>query len=47
MRFIDELEIDEICQILNKSRGAINVAIHRALKTLRENLENEKNERKL
>ena len=47
MRFIDELEIDEICQILNKSRGAINVAIHRALKTLRENLENEKNEGKL
>ena len=47
MRFIDELEIDEICQILNKSRGAINVAIHRALKMLRENLENEKNEGKL
>jgi len=47
MKFIDELEIDEICQILNKSRGAINVAIHRALKTLKENLESEKNERKL
>ncbi|HCI05487.1 TPA: hypothetical protein DEX28_01955 [Patescibacteria group bacterium] len=34
LRFVDELEIEEISEILGKSKGAITVAIHRALKSL-------------
>lgn len=34
LRFVDELEIEEIGEVLGKSRGAVTVAIHRALKSL-------------
>ncbi|MEW5805671.1 MAG: RNA polymerase sigma factor [Patescibacteria group bacterium] len=34
MRFVDGLEIDEIAKILGKSKGAVRVGLHRALKSL-------------
>lgn len=34
LRFVDELEIEEIAKVLGKSRGAIRVGLHRALKSL-------------
>ena len=34
LRFVDDLKIDEISEVLSKSRGAVTVAIHRALKSL-------------
>ncbi len=34
LRFVDDLEIEEISEVLGKSKGAIAVAIHRALKSL-------------
>lgn len=42
LRFIDELSIGEIAEITKKSRGSIRVIIHRALKTLKENLDTKK-----
>lgn len=39
MRFIDELSIEEMALALEKSRGAVSVAIHRALKSLQKVLE--------
>lgn len=36
LRFIEELSIGEIAKILNKSKGSVRVALHRALKTARE-----------
>jgi RNA polymerase sigma-70 factor (ECF subfamily) len=36
LRFVEELTLDEMTKILMKSKGAISVAIHRALKNLRE-----------
>lgn len=36
LKFIDELENEEISQVLNKSEGAIRVIQHRALAALRE-----------
>ena len=38
MKFIDELSNKEIAQILNKRASNVGVIIHRALKTLRKNL---------
>jgi len=40
MRFVDELEISEIAEILDKSRGTTAVALHRALKSLEKFLNN-------
>jgi RNA polymerase sigma-70 factor (ECF subfamily) len=34
MKFVDELEIGEIAQVLGKSKGAVSVSLHRALKSL-------------
>jgi RNA polymerase sigma-70 factor (ECF subfamily) len=42
LRFIEELSISEIAQILEKSKGAVRVLIFRSLETLKEIL-NEKN----
>jgi len=39
MRFIEELSIGEIAEILDKPKGSVRVAIHRALKTLKELME--------
>lgn len=36
LRFINELEISEIAQILNKNKGNVRVLIHRAIKALRD-----------
>ena len=36
MRFIDELSISEIAEVLDKSKGNVRVLIYRALKALRE-----------
>ena len=41
-RFIDELSIGEIAEITKKSPGSVRVIIHRALKALKENLDNKK-----
>ena len=40
MRFVEELEISEIAEILGKSRGTTAVALHRALKSLEKILNN-------
>jgi RNA polymerase sigma-70 factor (ECF subfamily) len=40
MRFIDELEISEISKILQKTKGAVSVGIHRALKVLEKTIKN-------
>lgn len=44
LRFIEELSISEIAQVLEKSKGAVRVLIFRALETLKEilNQENKK-----
>lgn len=39
MKFLDEMSIGEIAEVVKKSRGAVRVLIHRALKALRENLQ--------
>jgi len=39
MRYVDELDIDEIAKILNKSQVGTRVLIHRSLKVLRTILE--------
>jgi RNA polymerase sigma-70 factor, ECF subfamily len=36
LKYIDELSITEIAKILDKSRGATRVLLHRSMKTLRE-----------
>ena len=43
MRFIDELSISEIATILDKSRGAVRILLHRALKIVRQSLPNHTN----
>ncbi len=35
MRYIDDLDIKEISQILDKTSGAVRVALHRAIKALK------------
>ena len=41
MRFINDLSLEEIADINQKSRGSIRVSLHRALKALRELIEEE------
>jgi RNA polymerase sigma-70 factor (ECF subfamily) len=36
LRFVDELELDEIAEITNKGSVAVRVTLHRALKKLKE-----------
>ena len=36
LRFIDELSINEIAKVLDKSKGSVRVILHRALKVIRE-----------
>lgn len=38
LRFLDDLSISEMGQILNRSNGSIRVLLHRATKALKENL---------
>lgn len=38
-RYLDQLSTSEIAKILDKSEGAVRVMLHRALKELRENME--------
>lgn len=42
LRFIEEMNVSETAKILGKSKGAVRVLLHRALKTLREILTEEK-----
>ncbi|PIY78795.1 MAG: hypothetical protein COY82_00585 [Parcubacteria group bacterium CG_4_10_14_0_8_um_filter_35_7] len=42
LRFIEEFRIGEIAKILDKPQGAVRVLIHRALKSLREEMEETK-----
>ncbi len=44
LRFMDELSIGEIAQVLGKSQGAVRVLIHRALKALKENISHSHND---
>lgn len=39
LRYLDEMEIKEVAQILNKSEGAVRVLIHRGLESLKKVLE--------
>ena len=41
MRFIDELSISEIAEILEKNKGNVRVLVYRALKALREIINNQ------
>lgn len=41
LKFLDELSVREIAEILNKTTGAVRVLIHRALKALKNNLRDE------
>lgn len=38
LKYFDELSISEIAEVLNKSKGAVRVLLHRALNTLKENI---------
>ena len=42
MRFINDLSLEEIAEINQKSRGSIRVSLHRALKALKELIEEER-----
>ena len=44
MRFINDLSLEEIADINQKSKGSIRVGLHRALKALRELIEEEQEE---
>jgi RNA polymerase sigma-70 factor, ECF subfamily len=46
LRFLDELEITEIAQALEKTNGTVRVLIHRALKALKEVTEQNNGPRK-
>jgi len=37
-RYLDELSVPEIAKILDKSEGAVRVSLHRALKTLKDEI---------
>jgi RNA polymerase sigma-70 factor (ECF subfamily) len=39
LRFVDELEMNEIAEIINKGQIAVRVTLHRALKKLKQILE--------
>ncbi|MFH1522631.1 MAG: sigma-70 family RNA polymerase sigma factor [Patescibacteria group bacterium] len=41
LRFIEEMSINEIASIINKSKGNVRVLLHRGIKTLRELMEEE------
>ena len=41
LRYLDELSITEISDVLNKSKGSVRVLIHRALNVLKQSVENE------
>ena len=43
LKFLDELSNSEIADILGRSNGAIRVLLHRAMKALKENIENIEN----
>ncbi len=47
MKFINDLSLSEIAEIIGKSRGNIRVLTHRALNALRELVEQEKESNKL
>ncbi|MEI6626971.1 MAG: RNA polymerase sigma factor [bacterium] len=38
LKFLDELSIGEIAEVLNKSNGSVRVLLHRALNALRNNI---------
>jgi len=38
LKYFDELSISEIAEILNKSKGAVRVLLHRSLKALKDNI---------
>jgi RNA polymerase sigma-70 factor (ECF subfamily) len=42
LRYIEEMNVGETAKILGKSKGAVRVLLHRAIKTLREILTEEK-----
>lgn len=45
LKYVDELSIDEIAKIVNKSKGNVRVIIHRAIKALKELIESNINGR--
>ena len=38
LKYLDELSISEIAEVLGKSSGAVRVTLHRAMKALKENI---------
>mgnify|MGYP001764640601 CR=1 FL=1 len=42
LKFINDLSTGEIAEITNKSQGNVRITLHRALKALRELMEEEK-----
>ncbi len=47
LRFIEEMSVSETAKVLGKSKGAVRVLLHRALKALRELMTQEENNLKL
>jgi RNA polymerase sigma-70 factor (ECF subfamily) len=43
LRYIEELSINEIARVLDRSKGSVRVLLHRALKVAREILQNKQN----
>ncbi|MBN1778951.1 MAG: RNA polymerase sigma factor [Candidatus Buchananbacteria bacterium] len=39
MRYVEQLSITEIAEVLNKSKGSVRVLVHRALKVVKETIE--------
>jgi len=46
MRFIDDLKVAEISEIIGKTKTNVRVTIHRALASLRKEMENDLNVKK-
>ena len=45
LRFINDLSLEEISEVVNKSKGNVRVILHRALITLKKLIEEEENKR--
>jgi RNA polymerase sigma factor (sigma-70 family) len=41
LRYLDGLEIDELCAVIGESRQALAVSLHRALRALRSSIDRE------
>ncbi len=47
LRFINDLDLDEIADVTGKSKGNVRVFLHRALKSLKDLVEKDREKKKL